>query len=178
MLVVFGGLPGTGKTTLSRRLAQAMRAAFLRVDDIEQTLRESGALAGDVGPSGYMVGYALAAANLRLGQAVVADCVNPLAVTRAAWRDVAVACGTAIAEVEVVCSDPAEHRRRVEARAPDPPGLPPPRWDRVQRFAYEPWVAAGAPPPLRIDTAGRSVAQSLAELRAALGLPGDGTPGA
>jgi hypothetical protein len=65
----------------------------------------------------------------------------------------------------------------VEARAPDPPGLPPPRWDRVRRFAYEPWAAAGVP-PLRIDTARRSVAQSLAELRAALGLPGDGLPDA
>ncbi|MFO7481079.1 AAA family ATPase, partial [Oceanibaculum nanhaiense] len=32
MLIVFGGLPGTGKTTLSRALADRLRAVYLRID--------------------------------------------------------------------------------------------------------------------------------------------------
>ena len=53
MLIVVGGLPGTGKTTISRRLALA--AAHLRIDLIEQVIRDSGALRGAVGASGSAV---------------------------------------------------------------------------------------------------------------------------
>jgi len=42
--------------------------------------------AGSVGAN---VAYRLAADNLRLGMSVVADSVNPIAITRRAWRDVA-----------------------------------------------------------------------------------------
>jgi len=39
-LFIFSGLPGTGKTTLSRQLAQHVGAAYLRIDTIEQALRD------------------------------------------------------------------------------------------------------------------------------------------
>ena len=38
MLVVFGGLPGTGKTTLATALALRQRASYVRVDAIESAL--------------------------------------------------------------------------------------------------------------------------------------------
>ncbi len=41
------------------------------------------------GPEGYIVAYRLAEHNLRLGLAVVADSVNPIEITREAWRAVA-----------------------------------------------------------------------------------------
>jgi predicted kinase len=164
MLIAFAGLPGTGKTTLARAIAEERRATYLRVDTIEQILRDSGVLAGDVGPAGYMVAYALASANLRLGQDVVADTVNPLAITRDGWRNAARAAGVAIVEVEVICSDAAEHRRRVETRTVDVPGLVPPRWEAVVARDYEAWDR----PRVVIDTAQRSVADALAELRVRL----------
>jgi predicted kinase len=43
-LIVFGGLPGTGKTTLARAVVQEHAATYLRIDTIEQTLRSSGVL--------------------------------------------------------------------------------------------------------------------------------------
>ena len=161
MLIVFAGLPGTGKTTLARLIAGQMRATFLRIDTIEQAIRASGVLAGEVGPSGYLVGYALAEANLVLGQDVVADSVNPLAITREAWRQAAANASVPCIEIEVVCSDPAEHRRRVETRVTDVAGLQLPSWEAVQRRDYEPWDR----PRLVVDTAGRSVAETLAELQ-------------
>ena len=162
MLIAFGGLPGTGKTTLAREVAREWQATYLRVDTIEQALRASGALAADVGPAGYTVAYALAEANLRLGRTVVADSVNPLAVTRDAWRQVAADASARIVEVEVVCSDVAEHRRRVETRSVDVAGLILPSWTDVQRRDYEPWSR----PRIVLDTATHSVAEALAELRA------------
>lgn len=160
MLIVFGGLPGTGKTTLARLIARQRRATYLRIDSIEQAIRASGMLAGDVGPSGYLVGYALAETNLTLGQSVVADSVNPLAITRDAWRRAAANASAPCIEIEVVCSDPIEHRRRVETRETDVAGLRLPNWDDVQQRDYDPWDR----PRLVVDTAGRSVADVLTEL--------------
>jgi hypothetical protein len=43
-------------------------------------------------------------------------------------------------DVEVICSDEAEHRRRVEARTSDVDGLPKPTWSAVVEREYEPWA--------------------------------------
>ncbi|HEX7867530.1 MAG TPA: AAA family ATPase [Variovorax sp.] len=156
MLIVLGGLPGTGKTTIARELVAHLGAAYLRIDTIEQALRSAGALAGDVGPAGYVVAYELARSNLSLGQAVVADCVNPLPVTREAWRGVAADASSRIVEVEIICSDVAEHRRRVEQRSIDVPGLVPPTWAAVQQHDYAPWSTQR----LVIDTASVSAREA------------------
>ncbi len=42
-LVVFCGLPGVGKTALSRRVADALGATFLRIDTIEAAIAARGA---------------------------------------------------------------------------------------------------------------------------------------
>ena len=60
MLIVFSGLPGTGKTTLAKALAADLQAVYLRIDSIEQALRNSGALRQDVDASGYQVANAIA----------------------------------------------------------------------------------------------------------------------
>ncbi|MDR3159093.1 MAG: AAA family ATPase [Zoogloeaceae bacterium] len=39
-LHIFPGLPGVGKTTLARHLAEVSGAAYVRIDTIEQALRD------------------------------------------------------------------------------------------------------------------------------------------
>jgi predicted kinase len=162
LLFIFGGLPGTGKTELSRLLAREQGAVHVRIDTIEQAMREGGINVD--GPQGYMVAYGIAADNLRLGLSVVADSVNPLKITREAWRGVAAQAGAPYVEIEVICSDAAEHRARVETREIDVAGLTPPTWDEVANRHYEPWDAVH----VVIDTAGQTLEQSLAALRRAL----------
>jgi predicted kinase len=149
MLVVFGGLPGTGKTTIARRLAGRQSAVYLRIDDIEQAIRMSRVLAADVGAAGYWVANALAASNLANGLTVVADCVNPVRESREGWRTTAVRARAKIVEVEIVCSDAAEHRRRIETRKTDIDGLMLPTWDEILNGDYAPWDE----PHVVIDTA-------------------------
>lgn len=163
LLVIFSGLPGAGKTAIAFELARQLGAVYVRIDSIEQALRSARAVA-DLEDAGYRAGYAVAEDNLRLGRTVVADSVNPLALTRNAWRDVAKRAQAAAVEVEVMCSDTAEHRRRVESRTSDVPGLKLPAWRDVAGRHYEPWDRGH----VVIDTAGQSIEQSVAIVRASL----------
>lgn len=149
MLIVFSGLPGTGKTTIASELARRINAVYLRIDVIEQALRDANVLTSDVGASGYGVANALALSNLRLGHKVIADCVNPVKESREAWQAVAATAGVELLDIEVVCSDLREHQRRVESRTGDISGLVPPTWQSVLAHEYEAWNT----PPLTVDTA-------------------------
>lgn len=166
MLIIFAGLPGTGKSTIARGLAARLSAVYLRIDTIEQAIRSSGlpTAGADVGPSGYMVAYRLAADNLRLGHRVIADSVNPLRITRDAYRSVAQQAGAGFLEVEVVCSVTETHRNRVATRQIDVEGLVPPTWDEVEAHHYEPWDR----PHLIVDSASLSVTESVEAIVAAV----------
>lgn len=106
---------------------------------------------------GYVVGYALAEEHLRQALTVVAESVNPLTVTREAWRDTAVRAGVVAVDVEVVYSDVAEHQRRIASRSVDVPGLSLPGWQQVLEMPYEPWDRER----VVIDTAGQRPKESL-----------------
>jgi len=164
VLIIFGGLPGAGKTAIAWELARQLGAVYLRIDSIEQAIRDSGVVSDPLNDAGYRAGYAVAEDNLRLGRTVIADSVNPLQLTRDAWIDVATRAQVSAIEIEVTCSDPKQHQRRVETRVSDIAGLRLPTWQEVVAREYEPWER----PHLVIDTATCSAAENVKRIREAL----------
>ena len=160
LLVVVGGLPAVGKTAVCRALLGERPMTWLRVDSIEQALRRSGEMAPDMpGGAGYYAAAAVAGDVLSTGGDVLVECVNPLPITRRLWERTAADAGSCLLQVELVCSDRDEHRRRVEQRVSDIAGLVLPDWRDVLQRDYAPWPEAD----LRLDT-GRLEAAGVAEL--------------
>jgi predicted kinase len=172
MLIEFGGLPGTGKSTLAGWLAHETGAVWLRIDEIENAMRRNGLTADQTGVAAYSVAHDVASSHLRRGLTVIADAVNPVDEARLGWRDLAASVGRTHVVIETVCPDEAEHRRRVEARADDLPGWVYPTWDQVRRAAthYQPRTDRR----LRLDTtypveqSQRAIQRHLAEVRGPL----------
>jgi predicted kinase len=111
----------------------------------------------EVEAEGYLVAHAIAEDNLRLGRVVVADCVDPWPLTRDAWHAVAARAGTNVIDVEVVCSNIDEHRRRAETRVADIQGHRVPTWAEVLERDYRPWTTDR----LVLDTARLTVEESV-----------------
>ncbi|MEJ2117394.1 MAG: AAA family ATPase [Alphaproteobacteria bacterium] len=87
MLIIFGGAPGTGKTTLSRQLALALKAVYLRIDTMDQPIMA--VYGDDIADTSYRVAHGIARDNLRLGP-MLADtfdeATQPTANFRTRWR--------------------------------------------------------------------------------------------
>ena len=168
VLICIGGLPATGKTTVARALSLEFRAAYVRIDTIETAIDRAEGKFRQTNvwdaPPGYAVGYDVATDQLRNGLDVVAESVNPLQVSRDAWRDTASRAGARLVEVEVVCSDPEEHRRRAEERVLDIAGLTKPTWEQITNREYEPWKRNR----VVVDTSILSPDESARQIRAAV----------
>lgn len=87
----------------------------------------------------------MAVDNLLLGFDVIVDTVNAIEITRIMWARTAAAGNAHLLNVEVICSDKALHRDRVEARESDIQGLVVPDW---QKGAGQTGFAIARFPPL------------------------------
>lgn len=157
MLIILGGLPGVGKTSVARLAARELGAIHLRIDTIEQGIVDCDVLpSDDMGPVGYVVANRIASENLRLGHLVIGDAVNPVEISRAAWREAAKIAKKPFVQIELICSDRDQHRHRVETRKGDIENLVLPDWQKVCEREYHPWPDAD----LVIDTALQSLEES------------------
>ncbi|GAK87336.1 conserved domain protein [Vibrio ponticus] len=163
-LYLFSGLPGSGKTTLAQGLAKHTGALFLRIDTVEQGLRDLCQF--DVQGEGYRLSCRIVSDNLKLGLSAIADCCNPIPLTRNEWQQVALDANARYINIEVTCSDRQEHQHRVETRVSSIANLEQPTWQEVIDRDYHPWDRD----VIRIDTAGKSIQACVDELIAAIEL--------
>lgn len=157
VLYIFSGLPGSGKTTIARGITRALNSVYLRIDTIEQGLRELCDL--DIQGEGYRLAYRVADDNLRAGMSVIADSCNPIPLTRGEWQGVALSVKSKYLDIEVLCSDTEEHKDRVENGEGTVSGLRLPTWQDVQDREYHGWESDR----LVLDTAGKTIQESIEE---------------
>jgi len=152
MLIIFGGLPGVGKSTIAKKLAATLKAVYLRIDTIEQAIKDASKIGGqqiEVTAEGYIAACAIAKDNLELGLTVITDSVNPVEITRTQYRKTATDSNSRFFEVEIICSDRNKHKERVEMRSTSIPDFKLPSWQDVLSKEYETWQTK----QLSIDTA-------------------------
>lgn len=157
-LFIFSGLPASGKSTLAKFLARELKAAYLRIDTIEQGLRDLCKI--DVQGEGYKLAYRIVKDNLKLNISVVADSCNPVNLTRDEWEDVARSSNSDFVNIEVICSDKAEHKNRADLRKPEITNLKLPTWENIEKREYHIWKKDR----IIIDTAGKSIHECEIEL--------------
>ncbi|MEP2781233.1 MAG: AAA family ATPase [Pseudoruegeria sp.] len=153
ILVSFSGLPGVGKTTISKSLSVRSKALHLRVDSVEAALKKSALSIHCVEDAGYLAIASIAKDNLLLGFDVIADTVNPIEITRELWTSTAAAATAQLLNVEVICSDTNVHRQRVETRNSDVEGLVMPDWKAVSKREFEQWRTGR----IIVDTSANSI---------------------
>ena len=158
ILFILSGLPGSGKSTLSQFWARKYKIPYLRIDTIEQGLRDLCHI--DVVAEGYELSYRIAAEFLKLGFHVVADSCNPIGLTRMAWEGVAKNNQCDFVNIEIVCSDKDEHRNRIEMRKTEFENLKPLTWEDVEKRLFHPWESER----IVVDTAHKSIEESRKEL--------------
>ena len=160
ILYIFSGLPSTGKSTLAQKLAWHTNSVHLRIDTIEQALRDLCSI--DVQGEGYRLSYRIVEDNLKLGLSVIADSCNPIALTRNEWEQIAINSKADFINIEVICSDKEEHKKRAETRISSIEGLILPDWSKIQSREYHPWTTDR----IIIDTSGKTGIECFNELNA------------
>jgi predicted kinase len=146
-LIIFSGLPGTGKSSLADEIGRELGIPVFSKDWLEAALRLCGLgqtenEAQVLGYAGYELLTTLTERQLRLGQSVILDSVASFEPIRMRWRKLAYAYNADWRVVECICSDEVEHRARITNRQRDIPGWQELTWADVERVKsyYAPWT--------------------------------------
>ena len=147
MLISMAGLPGAGKSTIGQVLAGRLNQPVISVDPIESAILRAGIDSEQpTGLAAYLVARTLAATMLESGRSVIVDAVNAVLPAREQWVGLAARHGNTLSFIEVVCSDPAVHRERLEARKRNIPHINEPTWNAVEQRLdeYAEWEGPSA----------------------------------
>ncbi|TCC65803.1 hypothetical protein E0H73_02400 [Kribbella pittospori] len=139
-VIVFTGLPGTGKSTLAEALAVEAATPVFAGDWLLGALKPHGVLGGLSRQSFLAMYYdlleTLVRRQLMLAQSAIVDCLIDDSVADR-WEKVATEYDARLRLIECVCTDEAEHRLRLEGRRRGIPGWHEVGWDHVDRMRVE-----------------------------------------
>jgi predicted kinase len=158
ILYILSGLPATGKSTLAKNLAKKLNAVYIRIDTIEQGIKDLCDF--NVQGEGYRLAYKITEDNLKIGNNVISDQCNPMKLTRKEWNNVAIKNNCQYIDIEIICSDRMEHKKRVENRETEIENLKLPTWEDIMKREYESWEEEH----IIIDTAHKTIEECTKEL--------------
>jgi predicted kinase len=144
-LIIFSGLPGTGKSTLAEAVGKTLGIPVFAKDWLEATLLRSGIKPihkdKSLGFASYELLTVLAERQLILGQSVILDSVAATKTIRSAWYQLAEQYHANCRIIECICSDESFHRSRLKQRQRNIPGWHELEWSEVERVKqyYSPW---------------------------------------
>jgi predicted kinase len=159
ILFIFSGLPGTGKSTIAKHLSSIFKAAYFRIDTIEQGIRDLFSV--NITDEGYKFTHLLCKDNLLLNNNVVADSCNPFELTRREWENVAKTCNSHYINIEMVCKNTEVHKSRIENRKNEVVTLELPTWNDVLHREYHPWTQEH----LVIDTSENDIKECILRIQ-------------
>jgi len=143
-LIVFSGLPGTGKSTLAEAAGRQLRVPVFAVDWLLGSLTPFGGYhLDDAFGIGEELLTTLAFRQLALGQSAILDFPAEDLATRTRWRSLARTAGAEFRVIVCACSDRKLHRTRLEHRERGIPGWHEGgNWANVERRLAEfpPWT--------------------------------------
>lgn len=167
-LVVVGGGPGTGKTTLARALAEQIGAQVISTDDVRRQLQQAGAIsgtAGDLDEGLYTTENVTAVYDEVLRRAHLYVCGGQSVILDGTWRDArqrerarTLARETATPIVEFTCSAPLEEASARIRKRPETTS------DATPQIAAALAEHSGAPQAGHLIDTSRPLADSIAEV--------------
>jgi hypothetical protein len=145
-LIVFSGLPATGKSSIAEAIARELSIPIFAKDWLAASLKRLGMGYGESGSSllgqaGYELLTTLAQRQLSLGQSAILDSVLSWESTRRRWRNLAANYQAQWMVIECICSDEMLHRTLLAGRRYNIPGWQELAWVEVERVRayYKPW---------------------------------------
>lgn len=144
-MIIFSGLPGTGKSTLAESVGKGLGIPVFARDWLEATLLrcelKPATEEKSLGWTSYELMTVLAERQLMLGQSVILDSVAATETIRNTWHQLAEQYNATWRVIECICSDESLHRSRLNGRQRHIPGWHELEWSEVEKVKdyYSPW---------------------------------------
>jgi len=144
-LIIFSGLPGTGKSTLAEAVGRHLSIPVFAKDWLEATLVRSELIAPNqnrsLGSAGYELLTTLAERQLMLGQSVILDSVASTQSIRSTWEHLSKRYKAGWRVIECICSDESFHRAQLSKRERSIAGWHELEWADVVKVKdyFSPW---------------------------------------
>ncbi len=136
-MIIFTGLPGTGKSTLAEMVGRQLGIPVFAKDWLEASLILSGLGSNDdlkrLGFAGYELLTVLAERQFMLNQSVILDSVASTQNIRSKWLQLARQYGAERRVIECICSDVSVHRARLKDRRRKIPGWHELEWADIEK---------------------------------------------
>lgn len=131
------GLQGSGKSTVSKKLAGLLQATLLSVDPIESRIISSGIERSyETGYAAYLVAQQIAEVQLSISSVII-DASNYVEEAQKMWETLALEKGVELIVVECINSDEVLHKQRLKNRTRGLNGFEEIAWADVEKRKTE-----------------------------------------